>query len=101
MVGCFCNQCNVELIPYQHVSRQLLELSFYTFLEQFFYNKDSLRMYLDAGENTCQHSFHSSCKVNFVIDILRVEFTYHKVDIYSLDLICFKDQPGSLSKQTL
>lgn len=33
-----------------------------------------------------------------MIDILRIEFQYHPVDIYSLDLICFKDQQGTLTE---
>ena len=49
----------------------------------------------------CNHSFYTNCKINFLIDILRIEFAYHPVGIYSLDLICFKDQEGSLSKNQL
>ena len=37
------------------------------------------------------------CKISFIIDIIRIEFQYHPVDIYSLDLICFKDQQGTLT----
>jgi hypothetical protein len=30
-----------------------------------------------------------------------VEFKYYPVDIYSLDLICFKDHLGSLSEEKI
>lgn len=40
----------------------------------------------------CPHAFLRYSKIIFQIDILRIEFQYHPVDIYSLDLICFKDQ---------
>lgn len=48
--------------------------------------------------NNCEHSFHRDCKISFQIDKFRVEFKFYPVDIYSLDLICFKDHQGSLSQ---
>ena len=36
-----------------------------------------------------------------MIDVLRIEFQYHPVDIYELDLICFKDLQGSLTQQKI
>lgn len=37
----------------------------------------------------------------FLIDLLRIEFQYHPVDIYELDLICFKDLQGSLTQEKI
>jgi hypothetical protein len=39
--------------------------------------------------------------VIFLIDILRIEFQYHPIDIYELDLICFKDLQGSLTQEKI
>jgi hypothetical protein len=55
----------------------------------------------DETKSKCNHNFHQTSKIIFLIDILRIEFKYHPVDIYSLDLICFKDIPGSLSNEEM
>jgi len=33
-----------------------------------------------------------------MIDFLSIEFKYHKVDTYQLDLVCFKDLEGTITK---
>jgi hypothetical protein len=99
LIGATCHECSAEALPYAEVNRQLQELSFYSFLEQFFYNQEELQL-LDSDPRVakqCTHNFHAHCKVVFVVGVLRVEFQYKPVDIYNLDLICFRDQPGALS----
>lgn len=38
-VFCFCNQCKVLVVNKVEVPPQMLEMSFYKLLEQFFYNQ--------------------------------------------------------------
>lgn len=58
------------------MTKQLQEISFYSFLEQFFYNNDTVKIGVDdsSKDKTCSHTFHSHCKLVFMIDILRIEF---------------------------
>lgn len=36
-----------------------------------------------------------------MIDILRIEFQYHPVDTYELDLLCYKNMQGTLNSMQL
>jgi hypothetical protein len=73
-------------------------MSFYSFLEQFFYNNGRLKInqFLSDVYNSqlntgiCNHSINQA-KIVFSIGILRIEFKYVPVDIYELDLVCFRD----------
>ena len=99
-----CEKCKVGIFPKKALTKQLQELSFYSFLEQFFYNNDTLQIanvVRKDGKRKCPHAFHSSCKVIFLIDILRIEFLYHPVDTYELDLVCFKDLAGTVTKDMM
>lgn len=78
-VQCQCEQCKINIFPKTMMTKQLQELSFYSFLEQFFYNNQNLRIQQHKlGSNdtrkTCPHAFHACSKVIFLIDILRIEF---------------------------
>ena len=77
------------------IHKQLQEISFYSFLEHFFYNPNVL---VSPDADGCEHSFHQNSKIIFMVDILRVEFLYHPVETYELDLTCFKQMPGSLTE---
>jgi len=79
------------------VRQNILELSFYSFLEQYFYNTNNLKI----AESTCPHSFYKDCRLYFNIDIIRIEVSYHPVDIYEVDLVCFKDIQGNVSKDQM
>ena len=39
-VYCYCNKCNSLVMQRRHVPNEMLEMSFYKLLEQFFYNPD-------------------------------------------------------------
>lgn len=57
------------------MTKQLQEMSFYCFLQQFFYNDRNLFLREQDGlSKKCQHMFHQSCKMIFLIDIMRIEF---------------------------
>jgi len=45
-IQCQCEQedCRINIFPDTPITKQLQELSFYSFLEQFFYNGDNLRI---------------------------------------------------------
>jgi hypothetical protein len=74
-VQCQCEQCKINIFPKTIMTKQLQELSFYSFLEQFFYNNQNLKIQQHKlGSKTCPHAFHACSKVIFLIDILRIEF---------------------------
>lgn len=93
--------CKYNVFQAEPLTKQLQEISFYSFLEQFFYNNEGVRIASedDGSADNCTHFFHANCKMVFMIHTLRIEFQYHPVSIYQLDLTCFKDMEGSLSKK--
>lgn len=58
-INCWCTACSLQILSGERVSRQLQELSFYSFLEQFFYNTDDLRVFNESDPYaSCPHGFH-------------------------------------------
>lgn len=40
----FCEKCNLKILNVQAMPRQMEEFSFYSFLEQIFYNQNNVKL---------------------------------------------------------
>lgn len=81
---------------------EVLELSFYKLLEQFFYNQDLISKASSEGNQSsemrrCRHSFHCSTQMVIRYGSIKIHVKYEHLDRYSLDLIHFAKEPGTIS----
>mmetsp|Transcript_41136 Transcript_41136/g.30252 ORF Transcript_41136/g.30252 Transcript_41136/m.30252 type:complete len:113 (+) Transcript_41136:8-346(+) len=88
LVHVYCNLCKRVVITQQKLSNMIYEMSFYKFLEQFFYNQETG---VDLPEAQCCHKVHQNFSYIFKIGPVKLMITYYKQEVYSLDLQKFKD----------
>ena len=82
----------------------VLEMSFYKFVEQFFYNKkisvSAARVQEPlAGEPRCPHSLFRYCELIFRFGTIKTTIKFEKQDAYTLDLLHFGLKKGNVSKE--
>jgi hypothetical protein len=79
-IQCQCEkeECRINIFQETQMTKMLQELSFYSFLEMFFYNSDNLHINQTVSRETeskvCNHPFHKFSKIIFLVDIVRIEF---------------------------
>lgn len=96
-VFCFCNQCKSLVVNKVEVPTQILEMSFYKLLEQFFYNQDIVTQGHNMFEGSCNHSFHRSCSMIFCYGPIKIMFSFEPQDEYVIDLTHFGTSSGIVS----
>ena len=87
----------------------MLEMSFYKFLEQFFYNQDlvstgqltQIQSVYYNKEQMCPHSFNIDCSMVFKHGPIKIMFNFQPLDEYSIDLTHFGTMSGIFSKAQL
>ena len=87
-VFCYCNQCKSLTLPKQEVPTQMLEMSFFKLLEQFFYNETINR----GGQ--CPHNFHRDTSMIFCYGPIKIMLSFELLDEYVIDLQHFGATPG-------
>jgi hypothetical protein len=100
-VFCYCNQCKCIVVNKTEAPTQMLEMSFYKLLEQFFYNQTVVSFGHSQNQETCNHAFHRCYSVIFCYGPIRVMLNFEPLDEYRLDLQHFGSTPGVFTHEEL
>ena len=73
---------------------EVLEMSFYKLLEQFFYNQELVSQ--KTTEFCCDHSFHRDTEMVIRYGQVKIYLKYEATDCYNLDLIHFAKEKGTI-----
>ena len=100
-VYCYCNKCNSLVMQRSLVPNEMLEMSFYKLLEQFFYNPD-IKIQKFANNNSlvgnistvCTHSLHRDCSMIFRYGPIKIMIKFEKQEPHTLDMPHFGLMPG-------
>ena len=83
LLHCFCTECNQIVLEQERVPNDVLEMSFYKLIEQFFYNKkisvSASRVQEPlAGEPKCPHSLFKYCELIFRFGTIKTTIKFEK-----------------------
>jgi len=83
---------------------EVLEISFFKFIEQFFYNtkvtiSPSRNQEFLGDHPACPHSLFRSCELIFRFKQIKTVMKFEKLDPYSLDLYHFGLEKGTVTEQ--
>ena len=82
-------------------------MSFYKYLEQFFYNQDLVSLNSDEvvsrsqNRKICRHSFHKDAAVIIRYGCIKITMKYEHHDCYNLDLIHFANEQGVIPQKVI
>ena len=93
-VYCYCNKCNSLVMQRSLVPNEMLEMSFYKLLEQFFYNPDikiaklarNNSVLTSSFNQNCTLSLHRDCSMIFRYGPIKIMINFEKQDAYTLDM---------------
>jgi len=90
----------------ERIPNEVLEMSFFKLLEQFFYNQNisissSRDLDIMAGEPSCPHSLFRDCELIFRFGQIKITVSYEPLDAYSLDMFHFGLQKGKITENEI
>ena len=101
----YCLECKCIVISQERIPNEVLEMSFFKLLEQFFYNeKITVSQARDQesmpGEQTnCNHSLFRDCELTFRFGKIATTIKFEKLDAYSIDMNHFGLSKGDVSEE--
>ena len=100
---CFCVECKRDVLTNDQIPDQVLEMSFFKLLEQFFYNQHiSVSQARNAdssgGVPTCQHSLFRDCELIFRFGPVEIAIKFEQLDAYTLDMFHFGLEKGVVTE---
>ena len=103
-IHCFCQECKREVMTKDRVPHQVLEMSFFKLLEQFFYNQNISVSQARAGSGymgaspMCQHSLFRDCELIFQFSPVEISIKFERLEAYTLDMFHFGLEKGAVSE---
>ena len=87
-------KCAAWIVKKKIAPTELLEMSFYRFLEQYFYNYQARTSQLNSDRRPCPHLFHVDNQILFKYGPIKITFQFEFLEQYTLDLIHFGRTKG-------
>ena len=98
----YCTKCKRIVMKQEHFPTEVLEMSFFKFIEHFFYNK---QIKISPNRNqeflgdhpACEHSLFGNCELTFRYQQVKTTMKFEHMDAHSLDLYHFGLEKGTVS----
>jgi len=79
-----CNICRILSNKRQELPSNVFEMSFYKFLEQFFYNQNLIKR---RTNNQCNHRIHQDITRVFIVGRTKITFEFYPEQFYSIEML--------------